>query len=273
MATSDEIITHHTELSNSLATAIGAKSLIINEVGHYEDWTQAGYKKNVMFELRDGYFKVKAEPVDDQDPIERRVAVLTYQEATACRSKGGDCRVFEVGKLSKGSSLWASWSEQWRSCDGNSFGLVGGGWTFFWRKETFEFIQLVRAEWDQLVLPDGQSGRGGVAGQPHWHVDLTTDFYSEVKFDSALQGTGMPSELTELKGSEQLVEFFLKGRRSETDTLSQAGCHLAMAGWCNQSNGSGSATPWQIQVDGNLSALRQWSLNTLEYIRQESKHL
>jgi len=263
MASSYEIETHHRILEGQIADAIGTKDLALVEKGEYKDWKSASWPHTVFFELKKGTFHEKNEAVDDQDDIKVKTFVQDYDQPIASREKGGAATVFEICTLRKKVSVWASWSEEWRSYALANYGLVGGGWSFFYRVNHEPFTQLFRAEWDQLQLPDGSTGRGGTAGQPHWHVDLRAEvlYETEEMLPTVSPSTNFLMELDPGSALQSLDTC----KVSKINSLDRSGVHFAM--------GASESWGWQRQVHTDLALFRNWSIAVLRYVKEEAVHL
>lgn len=270
MATGSEVVAHHKLLCQDLLGALPIDELALVEVGQYQDWQRANWPRTIFFELKKGKFHEKLVELDEQDPMVLVEFVPDFAQPKANREKGGPATVFKLCDLDGGISLWASWSEEWRSFAADQYGLVGGAWCFFFRIESGPFTQLFRAEWDQLLLPDGSKGRGGKAGQPHWHVDLRAEVIHESSVTLRDDRPGVGSSLREIIPEEPLQS--LEPLKSTTsNSLYRSGVHLGMA--ATRENGAIESWKWQIQVDHELSRLRSWSTATLLYVKDEATHL
>ncbi|HLO99230.1 MAG TPA: hypothetical protein VK171_11595 [Fimbriimonas sp.] len=271
MATHSEIETHHKLLADNFQKALTAEDLVLVETGDYDDWKRAAWPHTVFFELKKGRNITKQVPLIDQDPLELTVFEQDYQQPTATREKGGSANVFEISRLNGNISLWASWSEEWRSFADNAYGLVGGGWCFFYTAQGEPFIQIFRAEWDQVLLPNGKPARGGNAGQPHWHVDLRAEIVHESKFIVSAAHEAGDSSLVELPTEFGLQSLEPLTSSTTSHSLYRSGIHFGMSA-SREAPPSGS-WKWQLHVDQDFARLRSWAVAVLEYVSDEAKHL
>lgn len=270
MASASEVVVHHNLLSNSLSEVLSVENLAIVEAGEYTNWQNVSWPRKVFFELKSGKWHTKTVSLDDQDPLVVREFVPEFSQPRADRDKGGAASLFEVRTLGNGMSLWACWGEEWRSVGSGQFGLVGGGWSFFFNVENGPFTQLFRAEWDQLKLVDGSDGRGGRAGQPHWHVDLRSEVIHESSIGFDVNRPAVDTSLVEIATGEPLRS--LEGlKATKSYSLYRSGVHLAMAAKAHEPGCE--VWSWQVQVDDDFAKLRSWAMATLEYVKEESTHL
>jgi len=186
----------------------------------------------------------------------------------AQRKRGGPCPVFPVNPQSEPfeNQVWATWHEEWRSLQHGDFDLIGAGWTFFWGIDGrlgWE-QQVLRAEWDQVPETKGQTHRrGGLAAQPHWHVDtdMMVRYSRPVSRGAPIAG---PTELEELTPPSRpaLQEKDSTG----IQPLDVSGMHLGMGGWKNEDGHPGC---WQMKVPENWAGLVDWAERTLQSARDQ----
>lgn len=177
---------------------------------------------------------------------------------------GGRCRVFPLyPRLQFDVTVWAAWADEWQPEGHDSFHLVTAGWTFFWGTPHYDNKeQLLRAEWDNLLL------RGGKAAQPHWHFDR--HLVPMVYLGSDELGEKQPSgeTLEELRVPEDDMPLVQLSRGPALQDLHLSGLHLGMGGWTNSET---HPDCWQFRVK-HRDQLVRWAELTLSCATQEFEH-
>jgi hypothetical protein len=232
MATSGRIDVFHAELQRRIAALVDQR-LTIHSLSEY--WRRVAARARISFDMSSRDFLVFAE-----------------------RKIGGRCPVFPLDAARADSyedAAWAGWHEEWLCMNSKEYDLVGAGWTFFWglSGRLAKEQEIFRAEWDETAH------RGGVAPQPHWHLD--TDImvgYTRVPRARAPRPTG-PAGLIELPlASQPAANEILPAEGCQE--LSLAGMHLGMGGWSNHSK---HPEWWQCHVREDWGALADWAERTL----------
>ncbi len=178
------------------------------------------------------------------------------------RDRGGRCPVFMVKQFTdQNRGVWAGWNEEWVSESGGEFGLIAASWTFFWGIEGQEQkAQILRAEWDQIER------RGGIAPQPHWHVDSELTIPLLINRITTYDIDETPVELEELpvqsdqNGLEEIVTI---GGLQDIDI---SGMHLGMSGWQNAKE---HPACWQSQIGNEWNELVIWAERVLYSIIEQ----
>lgn len=151
----------------------------------------------------------------------------------------------ELVAATAASTVWVSWFEAWSRPDRQGFSLSGAKWTVFLGVAGDDAkAQILRAEWNPSLADRGACG----TGQPHWHVDRSVLTRREPRC----------TELEEIEG------------RPRDEWLSLKRVHLAMGGWRNQPP---APHPWHMGLGDDLRLLREWAVETLRYIKRESRFL
>jgi hypothetical protein len=201
--------------------------------------------------------------------------MVCHEHTTAAeRKRGGRCRVFPIdpSKQSLEDRAWAGWHEEWHCVQHNDFDLIGAGWTFFWgidgrlRREQ----EILRAEWDQVPETEDQKRycRGGVAAQPHWHLDTAI----MAGYSRPAPRVARVAETVELEeiisdAGPALVEI---GQPIGIQELDISGMHLGMGGWRNHDK---HPRCWQMLVGQSWTDLILWAEQTLRSARDQFREV
>jgi hypothetical protein len=196
--------------------------------------------------------------------------VCRQHTTTAERKRGGRCPVFQIdpNRDPFEDQPWAGWYEEWFCVQHKDFDLIGAGWTFFWGADgrLGREQEILRAEWDQVPETDDQKRyrRGGIAAQPHWHLDTgVMAGYSRPTPPVARSTEVIALEELASDASPSLVEI---GQVSGIQELDISGMHLGMGGWRNHEN---HPRCWQTLLGANWNDLILWAEQTLRSARDQ----
>jgi len=245
MPAAREIKYLHRRIAKRIRNILGHRIQII-PAGRLTNWERAASHTIIRFYI------VVTDDIGKQDFV--------------LRDRGGRCPVFIVKQFTdQNRGVWAGWNEEWVSESGAEFGLIGASWTFFWGIEGQEQkAQILRAEWDQIER------RGGIAPQPHWHVDSELVTPLPIKYVATYDIGETPVELEELpvqidqNGLEEIVT--IEGLQG----IDISGMHLGMSGWQNAEK---HPACWQSQIGNEWDELVIWAERVLYSIIEQFDRL
>jgi hypothetical protein len=176
---------------------------------------------------------------------------------TALRRRGEDAtthRVFVLPLCTRSSAcagtFWVSWHETWqkeKKKGSKHFILLNSGWTLFeGLSGNSRKSQVLRVDWDQL--PHKGSPQ---AGHPHWH------------FDDDLFISAGPATVEVAPG---LIRTNQDTAPEAPRKVSMGFIHLAMGAWNRRVDHPGC---WQRTYEDDCQQLRDWSIKTLKYLKEQ----